>query len=331
VRRLHDDRSQVGPAATVRPALDIEPRARHREGNQLSVTESAIDPSRTLPALRSIETAFSASVLHPAVLDGLQGLGVEVDDVADVNIVTRSAAMRTDNPAVVWSAFFNPNPAGIYRLIPSTWQRASFDAVLAAQSDALDGPFKAATASMDRAELAELAGLCRTVTEAANANCEGRPLFAGLASLPLPTEDHMMVWHAARLLREHRGDGHIAALVVEGLGRIDALVVHATLLPAFGDGLRRSRRWSMAEWNTSIASLRLRGWLTDEETLTFTPDGRARREWIEDRTDQLAALAFDGIGNEGLERLIALGTTYTAALESGGMGSTLRTGIPMGK
>jgi hypothetical protein len=296
----------------------------------VSITASTIDPSRTLPALRAIETAFSASVLHPAVLQALQDLGVEANDVSDVNIITRSAAMRTDNPAVVWSTFFNPNPAGIFRLIPSTWQKTSFEAVLSAQSDALDGPFKAATASMDPAELAELASLCRAVTTAANDNCEGRPLFSGLASLPLPADDHLMVWHAARLLREHRGDGHIAALVVEGLGRVDALVVHAALLPAFGDGLRRSRRWSMDDWAASIASLRLRGWLTDDDALTFTPEGLARRTWIEDRTDQLAALAFDPIGSDGLERLIVLGATYTAALESGGMGSTLRTSIPMG-
>lgn len=64
----------------------------------MSITNSTIDPSRTQPALRSIETAFSTSVLHPAVLQGLESLGVEARDVADVNIVTRSAAMRTAIP-----------------------------------------------------------------------------------------------------------------------------------------------------------------------------------------------------------------------------------------
>jgi hypothetical protein len=296
----------------------------------LSITNSTINPARTQPALQSIETAFSASVLHPGVLTALQALGVEISDVAEVNIVTRSAAMRTDNPSVVWSTFFNPNPAAIYRLIPSTWEKTSFEAVLAAQAEALDEPFRAATATMDAKELAELAALCRTVTETANDNCEGRPLFSGLASLPLPTSDHMMVWHAARLLREHRGDGHIAALVVEGLGRVDALVIHAAMLPGFADGLRRSRRWTLDDWNASMATLRTRGWLTDDESPTFTPEGKARREWIEERTNQLAAVAFEPIGNDGVERLVELGTRYTAALEAGGMGSTLRISIPMG-
>lgn len=296
----------------------------------MSVTESTIDPTRTLPALRSIETAFSASVLHPAVLVALQALGVEVNDVADINIVTRSAAMQTYSPEVVWSTFFNPNPEAIFRLVPSSFEKASFQSILDAQATALDAPFREGTAAMDPRALSELAELCRAVTNTARHNCEGRPLFAGLASLPLPAEDHMSVWHAARLLREHRGDGHVAALVVEGLGRIDALVVHAAMVPGFGEGLRRSRRWSVEEWNDSMASLRRRGWLTDEGIPTFTSEGRARRQWIEDRTDQLAALAFEPIGADGIERFIALGVEYTAVLEAAGLGTTLRTGIPLG-
>ena len=132
------------------------------------------------------------------------------------------------------------------------------------------------------------------------------------------------------LAREHRGDGHIAALVVEGLGRVDVLVVHAAMLPGFADGLRRSRRWSIDVWNESMVSLRQRGWLTDDDDPTFTPEGRARRQWIEDRTDQLAAVAFDDIGADGVERLIELGSVYTDALKAAGLGSALPRTIPMG-
>lgn len=297
----------------------------------MTVTNSTVDPARTQPALQSIEIAFGTSALHPAVLAALQALGLDVHDVAEANYLTRSAAMRTDNPAVVWSAFFNPHPDTFYRLIPSSWEITTFDAVLAAQADAIDKPFAEAVASMEPGELHELADLCRIACVAANANAEGRPLFAGLASLPFPTEDHMMVWHAARLLREHRGDGHIAALVVEGLGRVDALVVHAAMLPGFADGLRRSRRWSMDEWNESMVSLRKRGWLTDDDEPTFTDEGRARRQWIEDRTNELAAVAFDDIGNDGVDRFIELGTRYTAALNAAGLGmAALGSAIPMG-
>jgi len=293
------------------------------------MTTSTVDPSRTRPALRSIETSFSAGVLHPAVLQAINDLGVEVADVAEVNIVTRCAPMGRVNAEVVWSAFFNPSPEGIRKLIPAAWDRAAPDAILAAQADAFSPLLADAVGSMDSGELGELAALSRTVTETAIQHHEGRPLFAGLASLPLPAEDHMMIWHAAKLLREHRGDGHIAGLVVEQLGRVDALVVHAAFDRFSADMLRRSRRWSKDEWNASMASLRERGWLTDDEEPTLTAQGTTRRRWIEDRTDQLAAIAFEPVGREGVERMIELGGAFSQALEAGGLGSTIRR-VPLG-
>jgi hypothetical protein len=269
-------------------------------------------------------------VLHPAVLEAIRGLGVEVADVAEVNFVTRCAPMGLVNAEVVWSAFFNPSPAGIRKLIPAAWDKASPDAILAAQAEAFSPPLATAVASMDNAELSELAALCRAVTETAIQHHEGRPLFAGLASLPLPAEDHMMIWHAAKLLCEHRGDGHVAGLVVEGLGRVDALVVHTAFDGFPADLLRRSRRWSQTEWDASIEGLRQRGWLTDDQEPTLTPEGSARRRWIEDRTDQLAATAFEPIGTNGVERMIELGATFSQALEDGGLGSTIRQ-IPLGE
>jgi hypothetical protein len=102
------------------------------------------------------------------------------------------------------------------------------------------------------------------------------------------------------------------------------------MLPGMADGLRRSRRWSLEEWQASIEDLRRRGWLTDDESPTFTPDGQARRQWIEDRTDELAAVAFEPIGDDGMERLIVLGKAYTECLEAAGLGRGLRTAMPLG-
>jgi hypothetical protein len=293
------------------------------------MSTSSIDLSRTRPALRAIETSFSAGVLLPAVREAINGLGVEANDVADVNIITRSAPMGPVSAAVVWSAFFNPSPAAIRRLIPAAWEAAEPNAILAAQADAFSPPLADAAGLMERGDLAELAALCRRVCETAIEHDEGRPLFAGLASLPFPPDDHMMIWHAAKLLREHRGDGHVAALVVEELGRIDALVVHAAFDEFPAEMLRRSRRWSQEEWDDSVASLRQRGWLTDALEPTLTDDGTARRRWIEDRTDQLAAVAYEPIGRDGVERMIELGRKFTEALENGGLGSTIRQ-VPLG-
>jgi hypothetical protein len=128
------------------------------------------------------------------------------------------------------------------------------------------------------------------------------------------------------LLREHRGDGHIAGLVIEGLRGIDALVIHAAYEGWPGELLRDSRTWDADSWNASVADLRRRGWLTDDATVTLTPWGRERRRWIEDRTDELAAVAYEPLGNEGIERMITLGAKMVAAL--GDAGLAVRRALP---
>jgi len=294
------------------------------------VTTATVDPTRVHAALLGIEGAFAAGVLHPDVLRAFQSIGASVTSAEDVTVVARSAALRTDNPSVVWSAFFNFNPATINRLIPDTWRQVSFDDVLQAQTNVMKPLFDEALASMPAADLAELGALCRTVAVTARAASEGRPLCAGIASLPLPEDDCLLVWHTACLLREHRGDGHVAILVAEGLSRVEALVVHAAMMPRHAEVLRRSRRWSRADWQHAVVNLRLKGWLTDADVPTFTDAGRERRAWIEDRTDGLAAPAFETVGDKGVERMIALGRVYTDALEAGGLGRKLLTNVPIG-
>src|SRR4051795_9309834 len=53
---------------------------------------------------------------------------------------------------------------------------------------------------------------------ATSAPFEGRPMYAALCTIPIPDEVVARLFHAASLLREHRGDGHVAALMSEGVG-----------------------------------------------------------------------------------------------------------------
>ena len=295
------------------------------------ITTASVDRAHVHAALRGIEGAFAAGVLHPDVLTALQAIGAPVESAEDVTVVCRSAAMHTDNPDVVWSAFFNFNRGTIDRLVPATWQAVSFDEVLATQAEVMDGAFRAALSPMPADDLTELAALSRAATVAAIAHSEGRPLCAGISAQPLPpNDDHMMVWHAACLLREHRGDGHVAALVVEGLDRVEALVVHAAMMPRMVNVLRRSRRWAQDDWQQAFDRLRSKGWLSDDDVPTFTDEGRERRQWIEDRTNELAAVAYEPIGDAGVERMITLGASFTAALEDAGLGRVLLSRVPIG-
>jgi hypothetical protein len=277
-------------------------------------SEPAIDQSRTRPALRGIESAYAAGVTHPLVSAALGVIDPAFDDVSVVNLITRSAPMGAVSASVVEATFYNPNPEFIRSVIPRAWELARPEEYLRLQDDAFAPVLEQGVTSMPAGELSELAALARTVTEAAARDRQGKPLFAGLAGLPWPTGDHLVVWHAAKLLREHRGDGHVAALTVESLTGIEALVVHAAFDGIPPDALRLSRRWELGDWNAALDALRRRGWLTDDPAPVLTDEGRARRRWIEDRTDQLAATAFAPIGDAGVARMIELGQTLTRAL-----------------
>ncbi|WP_261570018.1 SCO6745 family protein [Frankia gtarii] len=285
---------------------------------------AGVDVALTDPALRAIEPTFGAGVLCPAVHAALHRLDLGLDDVAVVNLVTRSAPLGPASADVVVATFYNVNPRLVDSVIPAVWRKASPEAILAAQQAAFAPVLAAALAPIDPAELGELAELARAAGEAAAANREGRPLLAGLASLPWPREDHLVIWHAAKVLREHRGDGHIGGLVIEGLRGIDALVVHAAYEGWPGELLRDSRHWDPPAWNASVASLRRRGWLTEAATPELTVEGRRRRRWIEDRTDELAALAYEPIGDTGMNRMITLGAKVVAALGDAGLATRLR-------
>jgi len=113
-------------------------------------------------------------------------------------------------------------------------------------------------------------------------------------------------------LREYRGDGHIVALAVEGLDGCEALVTHAAAGDVSGDILRATRQRTGDDWLAAEERLRERGWLDPD--LVFTELGQERRNWIEARTDELAAAPYDVIGTDGCARLRELCRPISTAM-----------------
>ena len=134
---------------------------------------------------------------------------------------------------------------------------------------------------------------------------------AGHASLPYPDATHLALWHSLTLLREFRGDGHIAALVAEGNDGCDAMVMHRAT-GEIPQNYADSRGWSAEEWAASQDGLRGRGWLDAEGSLTDA--GRASRQWVEDRTDDLALLAWKRLSDDEAKRLRDLMRPLTKAI-----------------
>jgi hypothetical protein len=198
--------------------------------------------------------------------------------------------------------------------VPAAWAVAAPPQILAARERAVDRMYRALLGDLtDSPGLAEAADLAREAALAADT--AGRPLAAANAGLPWPGEPHLVLWHAINVLREQRGDGHIAALQAAGLDPCEALVSFAAIGAAPEEAFA-SRGWSTAEWSAARDRLVARGWIDAEGKATER--GREGRDEIEWRTDRLADTPWRALGADRAQRLAELtGPLLGAAFESG--------------
>jgi hypothetical protein len=242
---------------------------------------------------------------------------VGVSDRRAAYFAVRAAAMGPVGAGVVTAAFFNFRPELVARHVPAVWETASPQVVLAARARAVDATLRRLLGAETLAskEMAEAAELALRATEACARHA--RPLYAAHADLPVPDEPHLAFWHAATLLREHRGDGHLTVLLAAGLDPVEALVTHT----ATGKGMApkwvlATRGWSQEDWDAASGRLRERGLLGAEGDLTET--GAALRKDIEAETDRLDRAAYEYLGAAGVERLTELaGGLLTRAFAAG--------------
>jgi hypothetical protein len=229
---------------------------------------------------------------------------------------SRSAPMGMVGPNVVTATFYNFSPALVARHIPRAWTLASIPDILAARLDAADAALRRLLGdAVDSAELTEAAGLARKATEACTP--EGRPLYAGHAELPWPEQPHLVLWHAITLLREHRGDGHIAALVGEGLSGLEALLTHTATGRGFlPEAAKVGRGWSDEEWDSARQRLREQEILTEDDTLT--EGGEALRARVEDATNAAATGPWATLGADSAARLFELGRAFSRQVTAAG-------------
>jgi len=274
-----------------------------------------MDPVMARKMWRTLEPYHGLIYFAPEATAAYEALGVRG---FDGYFASRAAAMGPVPAEVVVATFFNFNPELVRRAIPAAWEVATPAALLEARRSAADLALRRATGShLDAAEVVRAAELARTAAEACTA--AGRPLYAAHASLPWPEPPHLALWHAATLLREFRGDGHLAALVDAGLDGIDALVVHAASGEVPRAALQTTRGWSDDAWEASVARLRGRGLL--EADGSFTPAGASLRQHIEDRTDALALAPWEALGVAACDELRALVRPLSRAIvESGTFG-----------
>ncbi|MFE2527784.1 hypothetical protein ACFXEL_26470 [Streptomyces sp. NPDC059382] len=234
-----------------------------------------------------------------------------VTDRVAVNLAGRSAAMGAVGPGTVTATFYNYRHDLVARHLPAVWDTLTPEQALAARLRAADSTLRRllGTETIESAELAETADLALYAAEGCTRHA--RVLYSAHADLPVPEEPHLRLWHAATLLREHRGDGHLAALLLAGLDPVEALISHT----ATGRGmtpkwLRATRGWEPADLEAAADRLRARDILDADNELTA--HGKAVREALEADTDRLDAAPYEHLGASGLARLGELGGALAA-------------------
>jgi hypothetical protein len=240
---------------------------------------------------------------------------------------SRSAAMGPVPAAVVTATFYSFHPGMVARAIPTAWSIASPAQVLKARAETAGSALRHLLAEAATSpEMEEAAALLRDA--AAAMSPLGRPLFAGHAALGWPSEPHRALWHGATLLREHRGDGHVATLMTHGIDGCEANV----LLVATGRAARATvqprRGWSDDEWAAATSRLTERGLL--DKAGQLTGEGVRLHQDVEDRTDELAMAPWRHLGAERADRLLTLAEGFGRRIVvAGGVPADNPTGLPV--
>lgn len=229
----------------------------------------------------------------------------------------RAAPMGRVEASVVSAVFYVFSPRLVEKSIPSVWDvvapATAVDWRLAATKTALErvlGP-------VDAAALEEAIGLAARAVS--GAELAGRPLAAAHAELPPQDDPLVELWRLTAVLREYRGDGHVAALVSAGIGPVEALLLSEGFADYPPGSARRLRGWTEEEWQEGMERCIRKGWIDADGNRTEA--GTSLRATVEDHTDRSMAGPLTSLGEEGAERLIALMEPLSRrVLESGEVG-----------
>jgi hypothetical protein len=255
-----------------------------------------------------VVTYFSAEALSAFTGAGLRGFWRGY-------FAGRAAPLGRVGAAPVTASFFNFAPSMVARALPGVWELITPEDALAVRSAGAVAALRRLLGGQeDRAAAA--ADMLLRATE--GLDCAGRVLAAANAAQEAPDDALARLWHAATLLREHRGDGHFAALVAAGVDGCEALALRTRAAKEEVDAagptreqLQPVRGWTEEEWDQATARLADRGWLDVDGVVT--PDGTAARQAVEEATDRAAARPWTRLGADATAELAELLTPIAQA------------------
>ena len=223
-------------------------------------------------------------------------------DVWDTYFAGRAAPLGLATAEVVDALFYNFGPGEVARHIPKVWRTTTPEAAIAArQQGCVNALRRILGDQLDTPTVARATDLL--LKAATSAPVQGRPMYAALRSIPVPAEPVARLFHAASLLREHRGDGHIAALMVEGVGGLEAHVLLALDMGMPPRQFGRIHHLPDDLLTSLLDGMHDRGLIADDGG--FSEQGRAVKQRVEDLTDDLAATPYERLEPADLDELVA--------------------------
>lgn len=215
----------------------------------------------------------------------------------------RASLLGEPEPGVVTAAFavFEPSMVeGVYEAGRATLDRST---LIETRTNATIASLASVLVAVSDEHIGRVGAALRAAVESADRS--GRPLFSGLAGQAWPDSAVGTLWRSCELLREHRGDGHVAACVSAGLDPVEMNVLTELWVGMPLGSYTGTRGWSDERVTAAAAGLQARG-LVDEASgnATLTPAGLDLRLGIEHATDRSQQAVVGTLG-DGAEECIA--------------------------
>jgi hypothetical protein len=195
----------------------------------------------------------------------------------------RSAPLGPVTAAPVTASFYTFAPQMVGRALPAVWDLITPDEALATREA---GAVAALNRLLGDATEAATVAADMLAVAARDLDFSGRVLGGANAAMPVPADPLARLWHAATVLREHRGDGHFAALLAADIDGCESVVLRAGIdLPRIT--IQPLRGWTDEQWAAAVGRLAERGLVGSDGSAT--PTGAALLAEIEATTDVIAA------------------------------------------
>ncbi len=284
-------------------------------------TVTCLSVCRTVPRMgRAVRRlANTVNVIHgfiyfvPEAKEEYEALGLAT--FRSQYFGSRAAPMGPVDAGVVLATFFNFSPETVAEGIPQAWVTTSPERLQAARFAAAQRVLDRVGGALQPADVEEASEIAAEMVT--GTSMAGRPLAAANRSLELPIDPRTRLWQLLTIIREYRGDAHVAVLTAAPVGPVEALVLHAGTGLVDRRRLQETRGWSDSAWEEAVASLHSRGLLDTEGALTEA--GAAFRESIEEQTDAATQPMLDAVGDERIHRLCDLIEPLRVALISEGV------------